>query len=193
MSVRRKSEQGDTIVEVLLAMSVLATVLTICISLMNYGFSLALQSMDRTNTQALMNGQAALLRVARDKYVSGEDTAGWQAIISSTYIVGTVAPTYQPNASGCSATAKRFYLQPQPSLGDPKPWEPVNAATLPTMRTGTYPAVGDGMWIQAYRIDPDGSTGSQPYYYDFYIKSCWYTPGSKVKQEAKTIVRLYAN
>lgn len=179
---KRSREQGDTIIEVLLAMTVLATVLTICISLMNYGLSLALSSMDRTNVQALMNGQAALLRVARDRAQEGDPN--WTEI--TTDYANTPPVTGEPNSRACIGTqaTNRFYLDPE----DPTPWEPKAASSV--KRTGSYPTVGDGMWIEAYKIDPDGA-GPLSARYDFYIKSCWSTSGSNVDQEAETVVRLY--
>lgn len=182
----KEGQRGDTIIEVLFAMTILAMVVTITINLMNNGFASMMSSMDRTNVQAIMNGQAALLRASRDKAVEG-DTAGWNAIKNSVTApplgysnIGT------PAVSGCTPAGKRFYFDP----GAAEPWEPVDRTGSPTKRAGTYPVAGDGIWIEAYKIDPDG-VGTQPNYYDFYIKSCWRGYGSNIDQEAKVIVRLY--
>lgn len=176
-------ERGDTIIEVLFALAVLGAVIAITINLMNSGFATMMSSMDRTNTQAIMNGQAALLRAARDKYIEG-DTAAWDTI-RTTY-VNTLAA--KPGACGATdPAAVRFYMNPSAA----KPWMPVDRSSFPVLRIATYPRPGDGMWIEAYKVDPDGA-GTQPNYYDFYIKACWRGYGdNSVKQEAKMVVRLY--
>lgn len=180
---RTSNERGDTIIEVLFALAVLGAVIAITINLMNSGFATMMSSMDRTNTQAIMNGQASLLRAARDKYIEG-DTAAWNEI-RTTYV--NTAPAKQGACGTGDPASVRFYMNPSA----PKPWMPVDRSSFPVLRITTYPRPGDGMWIEAYKVDPDGA-GTQPNYYDFYIKACWRGYGdNQVKQEAKMVVRLY--
>lgn len=187
MFVRTGDDQrGDTIVEVLFAMSVLAAVITITISLMNAGFAGVMASMDRTNVQALMNGQASLLRASRDRYAQGDTTAGWSTIIAPA-ISGGYVNTVVPITDACKPTAqqgpRRFYLNPSAAT----PWVPVDRSTSPTKRVGTLPSSSDGMWVEVYKKSPP----SGPAYYDFYIKSCWTGYGSKAEQQTRIVVRLY--
>ena len=65
-----KTQKGDTLVEVLLAMAVFAVVMMIGLSAMNNGMSRALASLQLTMARNTMDSQAEALRFANAAYVS---------------------------------------------------------------------------------------------------------------------------
>lgn len=187
-SDRRQS--GDTLIEVLVAIAVLGAIITIAYGVMNQGFATAQNSLDRTNAQNVMNGQAALLRAAH-KRASNGNPAYWNAIVSRLQSGAQVA-------DGCAsgARANLFFLNPDTAYNPAAPATSGPLApqlyptTVPLVRQGTVARPGDGMWIELYR---EGAA-ADGYTYTFYIKSCWdatFGDGSSVQRQAKTIVRLY--
>ena len=46
----------------------------------------------------------------------------------------------------------------------------------------------EGIWVLAAKAD---NSGSEPQFYDFHIRTCWYAPGHNVPSTIATIIRLY--
>lgn len=198
----RKAEQGDTLIEVLVAIAILGAIIAISYTVMSRGFASAQNALDRTNTQAIMNGQAAMLRAAQAAAMRSDDpavTKAWadiKAKVPTNTLEYAAAPPANSgqigaiNASGCissftpGASNRHFFMDPTSAQ--------VSTNTVNTTRVGTVPKAGDGIWIEGHTYT-SGSPNQNVYV--FYIKACWnpvYGEGSDVKSEAKTVVRLYA-
>lgn len=195
MSVNERRQAGDTLIEVLLATAILAFIIAGTSLIMNTGLSKAQLSLERTQVQASIEGQASILRALREAAIKGKSNEArdlWQRVGSfaansnnSTAQRAVCAPggfngtrfVFDNSSDSVSA-----WLNPSelPPITTPQDTLPTNASFLPQP--------GDGLWIEAYK--PSG--GPLPYY-DFYIKACWDAAGSHPKQELKTVVRLYAN
>ncbi len=185
-------QRGDTIIEVLVAIVVLSTVLVISYGIMTRGFANGQIALERTETQAMLNAQATILRTVRDtsqsqKEETGVDTSEWSAVLNLT----RNAPASGIPASaveGCShPTNAQFYFQPSaanPMMPIENTTQLVNSSYI---RIKSFPTYGDGMWVEGYKV----STAGSQVYYDFYIKSCWYTPYGGDQQMMRTTVRLY--
>lgn len=178
-------QRGDTLVEVLLAVTVLAAVITATISIMNQGYASAQSSAERAEVQALINGQINVLRAARDEYIRASDagsTTNWTQI--------TALATQNPvdvDADGCAVGPNPFYLrQDTADWSTPTALAP-EAANISS--TSASPSPANGIWIEGYRY----TTAGKPSYYDFYVKACWAAYGSSASQQLKSVVRLYAN
>lgn len=179
----KRGQRGDTLVEVLLAFTVFGLVATLALRTMNSGFTQLLVSTQRSETQALINGQVALLRAAHDKAIAG-DVGHWNNI---KIIAG--ANSTMPNASGCATTNSfgKFYFDT--TDGSAQDWMAPQSLTTgytPSRPSESHPVPGNSMWIEATKVTPT-TLNSKPYY-DFYVKACWSTGGV---QELKTVVRLY--
>ena len=188
-------QRGDTIIEVLVAMTVLSLVVVTCYSIMTRGIAHVQISLERTTTQAMLAGEAAILRDAFRRYAQTSDPANssedddWDTITSPGYVNELVENVSIPadSANGCSVPGvDRFYFDP---LDETNPRQPKkHISPLQTVRAGTIPKYGDGMWIEGYKVEPLGP--AKPYY-DFYIKACWDSPYGGVRQALLTTVRLY--
>lgn len=210
ISMREKDsgrvERGDTIIEVLLAIAILGALIAVSYGVMVRGYATGQNSLDRTNTQALMNGQANMLRAAHSRYINAateSDKQYWNTIKTSFVTASDVTTLAAEKQDGCKTAAasdKLFYfnidnpdspgvvgaLQPQKLI-------PVATPTPDLVRKVTYPKVGDGLWIEAYQQDKNGAM-TLPLY-TFYIKSCSrpaYDDGSEALRSNVVIVRFYA-
>lgn len=197
MSVMNRRESGDTLIEVLLATAILAFIIAGTSLIMNTGLSKAQLSLERTQVQASIEGQASILRALREAAIKGKSNEAedlWKRVGGfSTSSISSVAQRSVCTPGGFNGT--RFVFD---NTGDsvsswlnPVELSPITNPdeTVPT-NSSFLPQPGDGLWIEAYK--PPTSSSSLPYY-DFYIKACWDAAGSHPRQELKTVVRLYAN
>lgn len=195
LMIRQSRERGDTLVEVLLATAILAFLVTGTSIIMSSSLSRTQMSLERTQVQAAMQGQASILRALRDaalKEHSDDARTNWALVMSYASAANATSQAATCTVGGFGGTRFRFddsatnttssWLQPQ-SLG-----AITNESQAMPSGGSILPTPGNGMWIEAYR----GGTAQYPYY-DFYIKSCWQNIGSGPKQELKTVVRLYGS
>ncbi|OYW85809.1 hypothetical protein B7Z17_01620, partial [Candidatus Saccharibacteria bacterium 32-49-10] len=90
-----RRERGDTLVEVLLSITILAVAITAAYTIMSRMFAVGMVSLERSQTQAILNGQAAMIRDAQRR--ANTFPQDWNAIKASA-LTGT------PNPDGCSGT-----------------------------------------------------------------------------------------
>lgn len=176
-------ERGDTLVEVLIAVAVLSAAIVGGLGIMSFGYSIANNAVERTQVQASMNSQLAMISYARDAYVRANKQAtdggskAWQAIM--TYVT-----TGAPNANTCSGAT------PQPSGGfyikeDIASLDNTNVTAYNGTSATTFAQPGAGMWVEGRRA------GGSVSYIDFYVKSCWSAIGAREDQMSRTVMRLY--
>lgn len=189
----QKTQQGDTLVEVLLAIAVLSAIIVAVITLMNYGHAMGRDSLERSQVTALMTEQSEMLQYIRDSYANApqEDKDQYPAVLwkdLSTTWTAAVEP------AGCKINTKPFFLD-RTFVGAGKDFTTsIQAFDGTTISEGssnyvsTYAKPGSGLWVEAER-PAAGSVGVD--YINFHIKACWSPSGQGPKQEAKTVVRLY--
>ena len=194
-----KTQKGDTLVEVLLAMAVFAVVMMIGLSAMNNGMSRALASLQLTMARNTMDSQAEALRFANAAYISEFRSDGgavtsaaarvWQDQLTAG-AQGTATPL-----DACDRGLSAFVLS-RSDLSYHGRDTIINAVTYPRIAYGTDAdsnAITDpsasyrrseGIWVEkVHRANTN--------YYDFHIRACWSAPGSNVNTTLGTIVRLY--
>ena len=188
----RYTERGDTLVEVLLAITLMSVAITATYSIMTRMFATGMVAQERSQTQALMNGQAALIRDAQRR---GDDD--WTAIVDHAVDRTSLS---EVSGDGCTATTyggqnspstRWFYMDPAGATGVAgfKTFKGDNSSNslLPSMpRKASFPRIGDGLWAETVKYTTSGQV-----YYDIYIKACWDSSYSNIRQQMKTIVRLY--
>ena len=193
MLINKNSDRGDTLVEVLLALTILSVVIVSSLVLMNRGQAVALNSLERSQVQNLISEQGQMLSYVRDAYadvLAGGQTpqAGtaaeiWQTIMS-TY-------TTTPNTDVCTAAgapnraAGSFYL----TYNTAPAANPVSITPYLGAPAATFAMPGQGLWVEAQSFS--GAGVNKPYV-DFFIKGCWQPSGTGANQESKNVVRLYA-
>ncbi|MGB3023984.1 MAG: prepilin-type N-terminal cleavage/methylation domain-containing protein [Candidatus Saccharimonadales bacterium] len=198
---RLKNQRGDTLIEVLMGMSILGIVVITTMAMMNSGIRSAQNSLERTQVRTQIDSQVYLLRYMRDDYIAasgnpviGTPGDGWKAILTNStpptdYLkTGGAVPVLDDTS--CSPPSRSFYVDVTiPSIGPPVvpaaiTLKPSDAAQIPV----TYSLPGKGLWIEAYEVV---GTSSAYKAIDFVIRACWQPFGSGPSQYETTIVRLY--
>jgi type II secretory pathway pseudopilin PulG len=185
-------QRGETLIEVLLAFAILGIALVTVMRTMDGGLSSMFVSGQRSQVEAQMRGQLAVLQAAHQKAVTSTDqsTADWTEIINA---VATSAADREEDvtADGCtySPNKNRLYFTTDTTgtwTGD------VATKTGGTMVPNSVTPGPDGstLWIEAQHVPQGTSDEFARGYYDFYIKSCWMGANS-TPQQAKMITRFY--
>jgi type II secretory pathway pseudopilin PulG len=185
-------QRGETLIEVLLAFAILGIALVTVMRTMDGGLSSMFVSGQRSQVEAQMRGQLAVLQAAHQKAVTSTDqsTADWTEIINA--VASTTSDREADvNADGCTYTSNknRLYFTTDTTgtwTGD------VATKTGGTMVPDSVTPGPDGstLWIEAQHVPQGTSDEFARGYYDFYIKSCW-MGANNTPQQAKMITRFY--
>ncbi len=179
-----KNQRGDTIIEVILAVSLLSLVTVSSFTVMQRATSTAYDALERSVVRLRLNEQIELLNYFRDSYIS--------AVASGTAIVGTPAEKWvtivnQPDATvptldTCAAPTGSFYIE-RTATGTPEYQVLTGGITAAT----EMPVAGKGLWIASVN-----STSSSPKkkYQEFYVIACWPTT-TNGEARMSSVVRLY--
>jgi len=165
----RKFNRGDTLVEVLLGVTIFSLVAVIALETMNRGMAIAQYSLETTLVRQQVDAQAEMLRYAHDMK---NDT--WKKLVDNNSV-------------------KEFALAATPSLASKisilnNPGDYKAAETYARVDSDTKKTYG----ISVRLVKPSTATGSRDSNkYDAYIKACWMPVGSKMPATIGTIVRLY--
>ena len=214
MLVRKARQQGDTIVEVLFAISVFSLVVVGALSLMNQGSAAANRALDITLVRQQIDAQAETLRYMHDEYVSvyhadltfdttDDQTSPaeeWHKMLihiktinaqqASSLSVGQFCP-YPPDGN---LPVGSFIINPRTTgfINDSSFFQP--ATSYPQVKTRTDSTIdrAEGIWIEAIRsADSADPAQANIGYIDFHIRACWDSAGLPVPMTLGTIVRLY--
>lgn len=195
-------QRGDTLIEVMLAIAITATVVVMIMGLMNTGLASLQGSIERSQVRSAMQGQLAALQYIRDDYLAtrgaGATGEAWKDVMdTSKYLISSGSPTSISDSveiiSQCapdsSVAAKSFYVgMPLPTIPPAPLVEPVELEGY----TGTIPdplpiaQPGNHMWIEVY----DGA--GDPRAVNIVVHACWDSPTSGALQHETTVMRLYA-
>lgn len=188
----RKFNRGDTLVEVLLGVTIFSLVAVIALETMNRGMAIAQYSLETTLVRQQVDAQAEMLRYAHDMK---NDT--WKKLVDNNSVSVSAVNDNEGNlgVEKCpdDFSTKEFALAATPSLaskisilnnpGDYKP-----AETYARVDSDTKKTYG----ISVRLVKPSTTTGSRDSNkYDAYIKACWMPVGGKMPATIGTIVRLY--
>lgn len=182
------NQRGDTLIEVLVAITVLGVVIVGAFSLMNRGVAQMYDSMEKSEVRMLLNGQIEMLTYARDQHfrsltpdsatMTDADKAAnsvWSALQSQS-----VSDIPSLN-DGCVMPGSAFWV------GIESSGTITYHNTLEEAISDEFPVPGSGIWIQKIN---SGSGAGIPYK-DFYIRACWRQTSSTQTQVLSTVVRLY--
>lgn len=180
---RMRRERGDSLLEVMLSISVIAMISVGSMTVMQRGNATMLIMLTRTQARASLNSQTELLSylqtISPNTYKALFECSGsWPSCASSTS--GTTDA--QTASKSSSATSRAFFVDSSSGTPTVKSAGSANCAnTTPTAATN------GGVWIDAIHY-----AVSQPYT-DFYIKACWAPAGTdrETKSTSISIVRIY--
>jgi type II secretory pathway pseudopilin PulG len=195
--IRRQKERGDTIIEVLFAITVFSLLAVGSMAVMNQGTAAAQRSLELTLVRQQIDSQAEALRYLQASYVAAfassipytpTSPAGqWAEIVSSTPM-GAGATSY----GTCTPPTSAFAIDTQAAR--------VKSGTGIFAAPDTYARVlrdasggfdkAAGIWIEAVKSTGFNNPAEAPYL-DFHIRACWDGPGLEAPMTTGTIVRLY--
>ncbi|QWQ31525.1 type II secretion system GspH family protein [Candidatus Minimicrobia vallesae] len=178
----RKFNRGDTLVEVLLGVTIFSLVAVIALETMNRGMAIAQYSLETTLVRQQVDAQAEMLRYAHDMK---NDT--WKKLVDNNSVSVSVVNGNEGNlgAEKCpdDFSTKEFALAATPSLaskisilnnpGDYKQ----KAETYARVDSDTKKTYG----ISVRLVKPSTTVGSRDSnkYDAYYIKACWMPVGSQ--------------
>jgi len=187
-AIKHSTERGDTLIEVLVAVSVFGVIVVGAFSLMSRGVAQMYDSMERSEVRLLLNEQVEALTYARDQHLvsqSGGLLATQYDIEADRAWQGVEAEFPQASVpalnAGCDDQENAFLL-----LIDGSGYIQHSNTILSPIADG-FPSPGNGIWMQ--KIDSDAS--AKVPYIDFYIRACWTQTSNPQTQVLSTVVRLY--
>jgi len=188
----RKFNRGDTLVEVLLGVTIFSLVAVIALETMNRGMAIAQYSLETTLVRQQVDAQAEMIRYAHDMK---NDT--WKKLVDNNSVSVSAVNDNEGNlgVEKCpdDFSTKEFALAATPSLASKisilnNPGDYKAAETYARVDSDTKKTYG----ISVRLVKPSTTTGSRDSNkYDAYIKACWMPVGSKMPATIGTIVRLY--
>ena len=188
----RKFNRGDTLIEVLLGVTIFSLVAVVALETMNRGMAIAQYSLETTLVRQQVDAQAEMLRYAHDMK---NDT--WKKLVDNNSVSVSAVNDNEGNlgVEKCpdDFSTKEFALAATPSLASKisilnNPGDYKAAETYARVDSDTKKTYG----ISVRLVKPSTTTGSRDSNkYDAYIKACWMPVGSKMPATIGTIVRLY--
>lgn len=188
---KHRNERGDTLIEVLLATTVLAIVVVGTISVMNRGIALTYNALEYSQVRAMLNEQTEILQYFRDMHLrdrpgaslNGADKAAadkWKDATDGIRVKTTATLT---GPTDCNISSGTHYFQAMTAT-DTYEYLPYTGSS-PAIADG-MPEPGNGIWIETVY------NGSSPVkYLDAYVKACWRSSADNSVQTISTTVRLY--
>jgi len=208
-----KKETGDTLIEVLFAMTVFSFIVVTALSLMNQGVAAAQRSLEITTVRQQMDGQAETLRFLHQSYVESfqvgqtfnlTDTLSTPAeeyyriiqhlkdpLTGNRQSVSAFfgpAPCAVPSDPNTDFIMNPIFAKLAPAASRPTLFKKATTYSQITYSTGNTLSESQGLWIEALRSP---GSGTAPGYIDFHIRACWNVSGSDLPMKLGTIVRLY--
>lgn len=194
----RRMDQGDTIIELVIAFAIFSMAALGTVAIVNSGVATTQRNLEITQVRQQIDSQAETIR-----YLHDSSSPTWQTIIGAANILG-VSDTPMPlNSEGatCPSPGLKAFFVIQPSAGAAfqiqRPPAGYSGSPATYARVG-YPGVTSdssipngqsyGVWIQTVKAQ-DVSAGVDAY--DFYIHACWFSVGTQMPMVLGTIVRVY--
>jgi type II secretory pathway pseudopilin PulG len=201
-------ERGDTIIEVLFAVTVFAMVAVGSMAIMNQGTAAAERSLEVTLVRQQIDAQAEAIRYIHQAYVAafqhnGSTPTGtaaeWVKMTSKAtgkgadsasafgQTAGSSCPTAVPGQRPFILNARTATVSgAMPVMSAPA------GSSLPPFSQVAYNSDSSinqayGIWIEAVPSATTNGTG----FVDFHIRACWDSPGGSAPMTLGTIVRLY--
>jgi type II secretory pathway pseudopilin PulG len=206
--MHHQQESGDTIIEVLFAVTVFAMVAVGSMAIMNQGMATAERSLEITLVRQQMDAQAEAIRYIHQAFVASFQNNGSAPTgVAAEWVKMTDKITGR-GADGASAFGQTPGDKCPATVPGQHPFvldartasvsnvQPVmvapSGASLPPFPQVIYNSDSSinqayGIWVEA--VPSTASNG--PGFVDFHIRSCWDGPGSAAPITLGTIVRLY--
>ena len=204
--------RGDTLIEVLFAITIFSLVAVGGLAIMNQGTATSQRALEITLVRQEIDAQAETLRFLNSSYVAAYQNgascpspsvtlpgpaAQWQAMQCSIIATGTVTASSFGAGATCSTPPEGSFIlnTRNATFVPPTDTKLGQAQTFSQVRYDDSGQVvmAEGIWIEAVRSAVNNKNDPQynAAYVDFNIRACWDSPGQSVPVTIGTIVRLY--
>lgn len=227
----RRIKRGDTLIEVLIAVTIFSIAALSAVGIMNHGLNNTQAALETTMARTEIDAQAESLRFIHDSYASGKNVdafkATWQKIINLSQDPDTAdftaditdcSKAYEQNPDNHDSlfTQNAFVLNSRKIEESASPDDVVIASATNPIFTETpvnprilYGADSEsfyddlsietisqveGIWVVAVRdhhLEEGEDVATSVEYFDFYIHTCWNTPGNSTATNLSTTIRLH--
>jgi prepilin-type N-terminal cleavage/methylation domain-containing protein len=206
---RQYRTRGDTLIEVLFAISIFSLIAVGGLTIMNQGTAASQRALEITLVRQQMDSQAAALRFLNNSYVAAyragavydaSTPAGqWSLMIDSIKSTGATAAS-DFGGTSCPKTLPTgsFIIDPlsarfmNPTSGVFKPAATYSQLIFSQTSGQSVLTDAEGIWVEAVRsINSADANQANIGYIDFHIRACWESLGQSLPVTLGTIVRLY--
>lgn len=193
-------KKGDTLIEVLFAITIFSILMISGLAIMNAGVSKGQAAMQLTMARNNIDAQAEALRFFNSAYlaqypnIDPNTAAGrWQEVVdglSSGFLSSdpTVCKRNFTSRNELIVDTRRMRVfkrdRIRPATTFPQLVYGNNRDTNVIDAGNNNFTHSEGIWVEAV-------VGTNNEYYDFHIRACWNAPGNSVPTTIGTIVRLY--
>jgi len=187
------NKRGDTLIEVLFAVTVFSLVVVGALSIMNQGTDSAQRALEITLVREQIDAQAETLRFLNASYIEspGSDQGKLWSDMSKTIIPGGSASDFVGGQACPTIRANSMIMNTKTAEFDTGKYTPAPVYSRVTF-TGNQVKAAEGIWIEAVKATiPIGQNQDNADYIDFHIRACWDSPGQSEPVTLGTIVRLY--
>ncbi|MEI6053930.1 MAG: hypothetical protein WCQ49_01000 [Candidatus Saccharibacteria bacterium] len=206
LAINKILNRGDTLIEVLFAISIFSLVVVGSISIMNQGVNASQRSLEITLVRNEIDAQAEALRFMNASYVSAykpeytierypvDTPAGQWVKMSSSIGINSDVSSFGA-ASKCEIPSSPY----TPFIINPYLAKFVTAADAIFRPATTFSKIEynddlsiistNWVWVEATKSNNVEDKNSD--YIDFHIRACWNAAGQKNPATIGTIVRLY--
>ena len=173
--------RGDTIIEVILAVTIFSLVAVGALTLMNSGISMSQRSLETTLVRQQLDAQAELLRFVSQQSTMSET---WNTIKNGA-VNAPMSILNNTSCQGWGGVSRAFALAATASEVRIISSDGISA-TPETFARVSSTTESQGVSVQLVRL-----SGSPSNTYDAYIQACWNGPGLSRPMTLGTIVRIY--
>ncbi len=185
---RSVNMRGDTIIEVLLGITIFSMVAVGAMAVMNRGAAIAQQSLEITLTRQQVDAQAEMLRYIHDK-----KGPLWQELKARNLVTVDTLGAGEGNLGSGSCPDRFGSREFALAATDGGGISILRDSSTQYSLADTYARVDDAnkkAYGLSIRLVAPGS-GADRNKYDAYIKACWMPVNSQMPSTIGTIVRLY--
>jgi type II secretory pathway pseudopilin PulG len=204
----KRSQTGDTLIEVLFAVTVFSFVVVGALTIMNQGTAASQRALEITLVRQQIDGQAETLRFMHNAYVENyqsgvtfntADTVTspaeeWYRMLTSGLTQQSASAFGSTSATCPTPPAESFIVDTRNARfvdGSPVFLRPSVTFAQLSYDTANVFKESQGLWIEAIRSPSKTGNQGSAGFIDFHIRACWETQGVSAPLTTGTIVRLY--
>ena len=203
-----RGQRGDTLIEVLFAVTVFSFVVVGALTIMNQGTAASQRALEITLVRQQIDGQAEALRFMHNAYVAvyqpgvtfsttdaeTSPAEEWYQL-STSDITAQSASAFGGSAPVCPTPPEESFIIDTQNVrfidGTGTSLRPsVTFAQLAYASDGAF-VESEGLWVEAIRSPVNTGEQGNAGFIDFHIRGCWEAQGLVTPLTTGTIVRLY--